>query len=181
VRSEQNLTHLHQVLKLKNSSPAVVRDRQLVRLYNAYLAKHGQQPMQRFRITSTESLLPPSKPQEPTPCLAIQVLDVDLFLLKPPTEIGYCADLLPDRTETIALFGNASRIGVEVLTQRPLAQSFNGAWEGEELVYHSSRVPSRPAKLCRIGVGQTPMNGDWNVNMRHSPGSGIVPPMPHAA
>src|SRR5579862_361650 len=97
-----------------------------------------------------------------------------MFLLKPPAEVGDYDDLLSDRVSTIALFGHAGRIGVEVLTQRPLAQSFNSAWESEELVYHSSRVPSPATKLCRIAARQTPMNGGCHDNTRHSPGSGIV-------
>jgi hypothetical protein len=72
------------------------------------------------------------------------------FLFKPPTEIGDYDDLLSDGALTIALFGHVGRIGVEVLTHRSLAQSFNRTWESEELVYHSPRVPRRPTKLCRM-------------------------------
>jgi hypothetical protein len=130
--------------------------------------------VQRFRIASADSLLPPPESQEPAHYLAIQILDSEMFLFKPPTEIGDYDDLLPDRVSTIALFGHIGRIAVEVLTQRPLAQSFNCAWESEELVYHSSRVPSRATKLCRIAAVEMPMNGGAHDNMRHSPGRGIV-------
>jgi len=137
--------------------------------------------VQRFRIASAYPLLPSSKPQEPGHYLAIQILDIDVFLFKPPTEIGDYDDLLSDRALTIALFGDTGRIGVEVLTQGPLAQSFNRTWESEELVYHSPRMPSRSTKLCRIAAAEMPMNGGWDNNVRHSPGRGIVPAMPHAA
>ena len=114
--------------------------------------------VQRFRIASANSLLPPPKSQESIHNLAIQILDIDMFLLQPPTEIGDYDDLLSDRVLTIALFGYAGRIGVEVFTQGTLAQSFNRAWESEELVYHSFRVPSQATKLCRIAAVQTSMN-----------------------
>jgi hypothetical protein len=103
-----------------NPGTGVVRGRWL-QLHNAYLAKHGEHPLQRFRIASADSLLPSSKPQEPGHYLAIQILDIDMFLFKPPTEIGDYDDLLSDRVLAIALFGHAGRIGVEVFTQRTLA------------------------------------------------------------
>ena len=94
-------------------------------LHNAYLAKHGQQPLQRFRIASANPLLPTAKPQKSIHNLAVQSLDIDVFLFQPPAEIGDYDDLLSDRVVSIALFGDSGRIGVEVFTQRPLAQSFN--------------------------------------------------------
>jgi hypothetical protein len=54
-------------------------------------------------------------------------LDRDVFLLQPPAEIGDYDDLLSNRVVPIALRGNDGGIGVEVFTQRPLAQSFNRA------------------------------------------------------
>ena len=103
-----------------------VRDRRLV-LHNAYLAKQGQQPLQRFRIASANPLLPTAKAQKSIHNLAVQNLHINLFLLQPPAEIGDYDDLLSDRVGSIALFGYSGRIGVEVATQRPLAQSFNRA------------------------------------------------------
>jgi hypothetical protein len=137
--------------------------------------------VQRFRVASADSLLPPPESQEPAHYLAIQILDIDMFLFKPPTEIGDYDDLLSDGALMVALFGHVGRIGVEVLTQGALAQSFNRTSESEELVYHSPRVPRQSTTLCRIAAVETPMNGGWHDNMRHSPGRGIVPPMPHAA
>ena len=98
-----------------------------MRLHNACLAKHGQQSLQRLRIASANPLLPTTKSQESIHNLAVQSLDIDLFLLQPSAEIGDHDDLLSDRVVSIALFGYSGRIGVEVFTQRPLAKSFNRA------------------------------------------------------
>ena len=59
--------------------------------------------------------------------IAVQSLDINLFLLQPSAEIGDYDDLLPDGVVSVALIGYSGRIGVEVFTQRPLAQSFNRA------------------------------------------------------
>jgi len=98
-----------------------------VRLHDAYLAKHGQQSIQRFRIASANPLLPTAKSQKSIHNLAVESPEINLFLVQPPAEIGDYHDLLSDRVVSIALFGYGGRIGVEVLTQRPLAQSFNRA------------------------------------------------------
>ena len=105
----------------------VVRDRWLARFHNAFLAKHGQQSLQRFRIASPNPLLLTAKSQESIHNLAIQSLDIHLFLLQPPAEIGDYDDLLSDRVAPIALCGDSGRVGVEVFTQRPLAEPFNRA------------------------------------------------------
>ena len=97
-----------------------------------------------------------------------------MFLLQPPAEIGNYDNLLFDGVVSVALIGYSGRIGIKVFTQRPLAQPFNRAWEGEELIYHSPRVPSSEPKLCRVSVVQTPVNGGARANTRHSPGRGIV-------
>ena len=96
-------------------------------LHNAFLAKHGQQSLQRLRIASANPLLPTAKSQKSIHNLAVQSLDIDVFLFQPSAEIGDYDDLLSDRVVSIALFGYSGRIGVEVFTQRPLAQSFNRA------------------------------------------------------
>jgi len=96
-------------------------------LHNAYLPKHGQQPPQRFWIASANPLLPTAKAQKSIHNLAVQSLDCDVFLLQPPAEISDYDDLLSDRVVPIALCGYGGRIGVQVFTQRPLAQSFNRA------------------------------------------------------
>ena len=46
-----------------DSGLGVVRGRRLVRLHNAFLAKHGQQPLQGFRIAPANPLLPPATSQ----------------------------------------------------------------------------------------------------------------------
>ena len=74
--------------------------------------------------------------------MLVQSFNRDVFVLHPPAEIGDGDDLPSDRMVSIALFGDSSRVGVEVFAQRTLAKPFNGAWESEELVYHPSRVTS---------------------------------------
>ena len=105
------------------------------------LAKHGQHPIQCFRVAPTNALLSTTKAQESVHDLAVQSLNLDAFVLQPPAEIGDGDDLPPDRVMSIALFGDSGRVGVEVFAQRTLAKPFNGAWESEELIYHPSRVP----------------------------------------
>jgi hypothetical protein len=72
--------------------------------------------------------------------LAIQILQSDMSLLKPSTEIGDHHDLSSDRVPRVALLGDSSGVRVKVLTQRPLAQPFNRAWKSKKLVYHSPRM-----------------------------------------
>jgi hypothetical protein len=105
--------------------PGVVRDRRLVRFHNTGLAKHGHQSLQRLRVASTNSLLPTAQSQKSIHNLAVQSLDINLFPLQPPAEIGDYDHLLSDRVVSIALFGYPGRIRVEVFTQRPLAEPFN--------------------------------------------------------
>jgi len=77
---------LQQVASELGDDPGLggVRDRWLVRLHNAYLAKHGEQSLQRFQIASAESLLPAPKPQESVHRFAVQILESDGFLIQPP-------------------------------------------------------------------------------------------------
>ena len=120
---------LQQVAPVLGDDPGwgVVRDRWWIRLHNAYLAKHGQQSLQGLRIASANPLMPTAKVQKSIHNLAVQSPDINPFLLQPPAEIGDYDDLLSDRVGSIALFGYTGRVGVEVFTQRPLAQSFNRA------------------------------------------------------
>ena len=48
--------------------------------HNAFLAKHGQQSRQRFRLASADPLLPTAKSQVAIHNLAVQCLDIDVFL-----------------------------------------------------------------------------------------------------
>jgi hypothetical protein len=122
------------------------------------LAKHRQQPRQRCRITSADSLLFASKPQKPIHHRAIQIADRNLFLLQPSAEIGDYDDLLSDGVASIALLGHTGRVSVEVLTQRPLPEPLNRAGKGKELVDHPPSVPGRATnyaakpKLKRPGI-----------------------------
>ena len=123
-------------------------------LHDAFLAKHGQHPIQRFRVTSTNALLSTLISQESINDLVVQSPDRNLFVLQPAAEIGDGDDLPADRLVSIALFGDSGRVGVEVFAQRTLAKAFNRAWKREEFVYHPSSVPSRCRKLCRDAVAE---------------------------
>ena len=59
--------------------------------------------------------------------IAVQSLDSDVLLLQPPAEIGNSGDLLSDGVVSVALIGYSGGIGVEVFTQRPLAEPFNSS------------------------------------------------------
>jgi len=119
---------LQQVAPELGDDPGLgVRDQWLVWFHNAYLAKHGQQSLQGFRIASTNPLLPTAKAQKSVHNLAVQRVDINVFLHQPPAEIGDYDNLLSDRVVTIALFGYTGRISVEVFIQRPLAEPFNRA------------------------------------------------------
>jgi hypothetical protein len=109
------------------SGAGAVFHRLLMLFNNACLTKHCQQPPQCFRIASANPLLSTAKTQKSIHDFAVQSLEADLFLLQPAAEIGDYDDLLPNRVASIALFGYGGRIGVEVATQRTLAQSFNRA------------------------------------------------------
>ena len=121
----------------------VVRDCRLTRLHDAFLAKHGQHPIQRFRVAPTNPLSTTTRPQESIHDLIVQTFYLDVFVLQPTAEIGDGDDLPSDRVMSIALFGDSGRVGVEVFAQRTLAKPCNRTCKGEELVYHPSRVPSR--------------------------------------
>jgi hypothetical protein len=96
-------------------------------LHHAYSAKHGQQSLQGLRIASANPLWPLAMSQKSIHNLAVQSLDINVFLIHPPAEIGNYDNLLSDGVVSVALIGYSGRIGVEVFTQRPLAQSFNRA------------------------------------------------------
>ena len=105
----------------------MVHDWRLTRLHNAFQAKHGQHPTQRFRVASPNTLLSATKAQESIHDVVVQHLYFDVFVLQPPAEISDCDDLPPDRVMRIALFSNSGRIGIEVFAQWTLAKPFNGA------------------------------------------------------
>jgi hypothetical protein len=96
-------------------------------LHDAYLAKHGQQSLQGLRIASTNPLGPTAMSQKSIHNIAVQSLDGNVLLLQPPAEIGNSDDLLSDGVVSVALIGYSGGIGVEVFTQRPLAEPFNRA------------------------------------------------------
>ncbi|MFZ0317941.1 MAG: hypothetical protein WAL56_02365 [Candidatus Sulfotelmatobacter sp.] len=103
-----------------------VRGRWLA-LHCALLAEQGQQSLQCFRIAPAKALLPTARPEKSIHDPAVQLTNLDMFVSKPPTEIGDCYDLPSDRVARVALFGDRSCISIEVFTQRPLAKAFNRA------------------------------------------------------
>ena len=120
--------------------PGAVGDWRRTRIHNAFLAKQGKHPIQRFRVAATNRLLSVTMAQESIHHLVVQSLNRNLFVLQPAAEIGDDDDLPSDRVVSVALFGDKVRVGVEVFAQRTLAKPFNSAWESEELIYHPSRV-----------------------------------------
>jgi hypothetical protein len=128
-RGRGQTAFLQQVAPKLGDDPGLgaVRDGWLARPHNAFLAKHGQQSLQGFRIASANSLLPMAKSQKSIHNLAVQSLDSDVFPHQPPAEISDYDDLLSDRVVSIALIGYSGRIRVEVFIQRPLAEPFNRA------------------------------------------------------
>ena len=59
--------------------------------------------------------------QESIHHLAIQILEQEMFVLKPSTEIGDHHDLRSDRVPRIALLGYSGSVSVKVLAQRSMA------------------------------------------------------------
>jgi hypothetical protein len=109
-----------------DSGMSGIRGRWLV-LHDAYLAKHSQQSLQGLRVAPTNPLRSTAMSQKSIRNIAVQSLDINVVLLQPPAEIGNYDDLLPDGVVSVALIGYSGGIGVEVFTQRPLAEPFNRA------------------------------------------------------
>ena len=95
---------------------------------------HFTAPFSQSRVSSrcnvfgsppAKALLPTTRPQKSIHDPAVQIMNLDMFLSQPPTEIGDCYDLPSDRVARVALFGDRGCIGIEVFTQRPLAKAFN--------------------------------------------------------
>ena len=77
-------------------------------------------------------------------------MDINLFPLQPPAEIGDYDNLLSDRVVSIAQFGYPGRIRIEVFTHRP--------WRSRSIVFEKVKsrfitLPERQAwhpELCRL-------------------------------
>ena len=69
------------------------------------LAKPGQESTQYASIAAADSIVPLVMLQESIHHLAIEILERDMFVLKPSTEIGDHHDLISDRVPRIALLG----------------------------------------------------------------------------
>src|SRR5260370_4031963 len=121
-----------------------------VLFHSSRLTKPGQESTQYASIASADSLLPLVMLHESIHYFAIQILDQDMFVLKPSTEIGDHHDLSSDRVLHIALLGYSGSVSVKVHAQRPLAQPFNCAWKSEKLVYHFPRLPIRTSNPCLV-------------------------------
>src|SRR5260370_11475972 len=106
--------------------------------------------------------------------VAIQILERDMFALKPSTEIGDHHDLVSDRVSRIALLGYSGSVSVKVHAQRPLPEPFNRFWESEKLVYHSPRMPTTMPILCLVNFCQSLAGSGRHAVRRHSPGCCIV-------
>ena len=73
--------------------------------HSSCLAKPGQESAQYASIAAADSIVPFVMPDESIHHLAIQILELDMFVLKPSTEIGDHHDLISDRVPRIALLG----------------------------------------------------------------------------
>jgi hypothetical protein len=69
------------------------------------LAKPCQESAQYACIAAADSIVPLVMQQESIHHLAIQILEPDMFVLQPSTEIGDHHDLISDRVPRIALLG----------------------------------------------------------------------------
>jgi len=87
-----------------NLGTGAARDYRRALLHDAFLAKHGQHPIQRFRVASTNSLLSTPKAQESVHDQVVQSLYLNVSVLQPSTEISNGDDLPRDRLRSIALF-----------------------------------------------------------------------------
>jgi hypothetical protein len=91
----------------------------LVLFHYSRLAQHDQESTQYASVPSADSYLPLMMLHESIHHLAIQVLQLDMLLLKPSIESGDYHDLISDRVPRIDLLGYSSSVSVQVLTQRP--------------------------------------------------------------
>jgi hypothetical protein len=90
------------------------------------LAKHGQQSLQGLRIASANPQRPTAMSQEPIHNLAVQSLDINVFLLQPTAEIGNSDDLLSDGVVSVALIGYSGGIASRY--------SLRGPWRSRSIV-----------------------------------------------
>jgi hypothetical protein len=123
-------------------------------LHSSRLGKPNQESTQDASVATEDSILALVMLHESIHHGAIQILERDMFVLKPPTEIGDHHDLGSDRVSHISLLGYSASVSVKVHAQRPLAEPFNRAWKSEKLVYHSPRMPTTTRKLCLVILGQ---------------------------
>jgi hypothetical protein len=125
-------------------------------LHSSRLAKPDQESTQYASIAAADSILALVMLQESIHHLATQILERDMFVLKPSTEIGDHHDLVSDRVSRITLVGRSGGVSVKMHAQRPLAEPFYRVWKSKELVYHSPRMPITRRKLCLVILGQSP-------------------------
>ena len=86
--------------------------------HRSRLAEPGQESTQYPSIAPADSILPLMMPQESIHHVAIQILERDMFVLKPSTEVGDHHNLTSDRVPRIALLGYNRSVSVKVQAQR---------------------------------------------------------------
>ena len=91
----------------------------------------SQESTQYAGFTSLDTIFPLVMLQESIHYLAIQLLERDMFVPKPSTEIGDHHDLGSDRVPRITLPGYSGSVSVKAHAQRTLAQPFYRAWKSE--------------------------------------------------
>ena len=85
--------------------PRALYRRFSVLFHNSRMAKPGQESAQYAYIAATDSIVSFVMLYESIHHLAIQILEPDMFVLKPSTEIGDHHDLISDRVPRKALLG----------------------------------------------------------------------------
>ena len=85
--------------------PRALHRRFTVLFYNSRLAKPSQESAQYACIAAADSIVPFVMLYESIHHFAIQILEPDMFVLKPSTEIGDHHHLISDRVPRKALLG----------------------------------------------------------------------------
>jgi hypothetical protein len=85
--------------------PRALYRRFSVLCHSSRLAKPSQESAQYASIAAADSTVPLVMLQESIHHLAIEILEPDMFVLKPSTEIGDHHDLVSDRVSHITLLG----------------------------------------------------------------------------
>ena len=102
----------------------------------------------------------------------------------PATQIGHQLQRIPGRSLSVSAFAQLPRELIEVCAQCALAQSQRRSRILVELFhtisFHEGVMPRKEIKLCRALSYHLQALIQPGAQTRHSPGLGIVPPIPHA-